>query len=236
MKILTMEQGTHEWKMARLGIPTASCFSKLVTPSKLTPSNSSGKYLDQLIAEWVLGYQLDDGDSGFMTRGSEMEKEAIKWYEFHRSVKVQRVGFCLHDNGLCGGSPDGLVGEDGGLEVKCPSAPVHVNYLLGDVSKAHRLQVQGNIWITGRAWWDVLSYNPEMEKALVRAHRDADVMAALDEAVPAFITKLVAAQNRMRELGHIPACERLAAQEQQEQEARHEAAVHFGLEDAEVHG
>jgi hypothetical protein len=89
---------------------------------------------------------------------------------------VVEVGLCLHDEFECGASPDGLVGDDGGLEIKCPLPHTHVSYLrAGDVTGKYIPQIQGCLWITGREWWDFMSYHPAMEDLIVRVYRDEGV-------------------------------------------------------------
>jgi len=159
MILLDLKQGSPEWHRARLGIPTASQFARILTPTG-KPSSAAERYLHELIAERLLGEQVVDYESDEMHRGTELESQAVAWYELQRDVDAQRAGFCLTDDRLCGCSPDRLIGEDGGLEIKCPSAAVHVGYLLDSVGAKFTPQVQGCLWITGRQWWDLVSFNP----------------------------------------------------------------------------
>lgn len=200
MKILTCEQGSVEWLAARLGIPTASCFDKILTPATRKPSKSAKDYRDELIAEWILGQPLDWGTTDFAERGKEMEPEARAFYELQTDTEVRRIGFILRDDGLVGGSPDGLVGEDGGLEIKCYGAKHHVACLLGE-ELATMTQVQGNLWISEREWWDVLAYNPAMPHRLDRVYRDEAYIADLAAAVDAFVSDLAAAREKILALG-----------------------------------
>ena len=98
MKILRMEQGTPSWVEARLGIPTASCFDKILTKGGKLSAQASG-YMHQLVAEWLLGCPLDDFASGYMQRGTALEQRAVKWYEFTNDCEVDRVGLCVRDDG-----------------------------------------------------------------------------------------------------------------------------------------
>lgn len=186
MKLIDCVQGSPEWVAARLGIPTASQFSRILTPGG-KPSSSAEPYMHALIAERLLGYPVVSADStDFMERGKALEPEAVRYYELQRDMEAQRVGFCLADDGRCGCSPDRLIGKDGGLEIKTPSAAVHVGYLLDDIPKKFGPQVQGCLWITGREWWDVLSYNPELPPALVRVYRDEQHIHNLEAVLSAF--------------------------------------------------
>ena len=206
MITLNMKQGTDEWKRARLGIPTASQFHRIITAKTLKPSASAQGYLHQLLAEWMLGEPLDEGaETPWMVRGTALEDEAVRWYELQRDATTTEVGLCLLDDRSAGCSPDRLVGADGGLEIKCPSAAVHVGYLLGDPSKDHYAQVQGALWITGRQWWDVLSYNPSMPQALIRVERDEEFIAALAEGVAALTERMSQAKQILIRRGYASA-------------------------------
>ena len=198
MKILTMEQGSQEWMLARLGIPTASQFDRILTPKTRKPSASRINYRAELMAEWLLGQPLDWGSSAWMERGTELEADARRWYEMDQGVDVQTVGFILRDDGAVGCSPDGMVGADGGLEIKCPGAVQHVKYLLGidDLATAHTGQVQGAMMLTGRDWWDVLSYNPELPAVVQRVERDEEYITALVAVLDPFIKDLEADKER----------------------------------------
>lgn len=201
---LDMPQGSPEWTAARIGIPTASNFSKIITPKTMKPSSASGGYLNKLLAEWILGVSLDETVSGLMERGRELEGEAVKYYELLNDVTTETVGIILRDDRKVGCSPDRFVGQDGGLEVKCPAPHTHVGYLLNGVDDEYRCQVQGAMWLTGRQWWDLLSYHPDMPPALCRIERDEVFIAALAEAVDEFVARLEAGKQRLLELGVKP--------------------------------
>lgn len=189
MKIIDCKQGTPEWLAARAGIPTASCFDKIVTPKELKPSASARGYAMHLLAEYYTGSPIETEGSGFMERGTDMEAEAVGWYAMQTGADVKPAGFCLHDEGIAGCSPDRLVGEDGLLEVKCPGMVKHLTYLMFGFDD-YRLQVQGQLWITGRAWCDKLSYHPTLDKVVKRIERDDEVIKALDEGVRSFVGML----------------------------------------------
>jgi hypothetical protein len=186
MRVLNVEPGTTEWANARLGIPTASCFDQILTPAKLEFSKSADRYARQLLCEQLLGAPLDDATSGFMQRGTVMEREAVGWYDLVQGVDTAPGGFSLRDDGTAGCTPDRFVGHDGLLEIKCPTAQVHLDYLLDDQGIGYKLQVQGQLWVCEREWNDTLSYHPGMPKALVRQHRDEKVITAIAGAVGRF--------------------------------------------------
>lgn len=194
MKILDVIQGSEEWLLARLGIPTASEFDRILTPAKLQPCAKAETYRNQLLAEWFVGHPIDfDGTVGFMERGKELEPQARAAYEFHRDVEVRTVGFLKRDDEMAGASPDGLVGAEGGLELKCPAIQTHLGYMLNpqDLVDAYRSQVQGNLYISGREWWDIMSYHPELPPVIQRVEPDPKYQAALDTVLNAFIANLL---------------------------------------------
>ena len=183
MRISNYEQGSQEWLESRLGRPTASNFGKLLTPTgKL--SSSADAYINELIAQRITGELPEFYTNPTMERGNELEPHAKAAYEFTHDVEVVEVGLCLHDTLECGASPDGLVGDDGGIEIKCPLPHTHVSYLRdGKIPSKYIPQVQGCLWITGREWWDFMSYHPAMEDLIVRVYRDEAYIKALADAV-----------------------------------------------------
>ena len=182
MKILEMEQGTQEWLEARLGCPSGSGFSKLITASG-TPSSSAESYINDLIAELITGESTPFHVTEWMQRGTELEPFARMNYELETDREVTEVGFCMHDILRCGVSPDGLVG-DGGIEIKCPKPSTHVKYLRnGKLPSEYKAQVMGCLWITGREWWDFMSYHPQMPNLLIRVHRDEEYINQLERLV-----------------------------------------------------
>ena len=183
MRIDQNEQGSFEWLAARLGIPSASMFAKIVT-TKGAWSTSADTYINQLVAERLTGEREEVFQSHHMIRGTELEPDARDLYSLMTNSEVIEVGFCLHDTLAAGCSPDGLIGEDGGLEIKCPAPSTHVEYLRGGVLPSkYKQQVMGCLWITGREWWDFVSYHPTMKPLIVRVERDEEYIAALEKCV-----------------------------------------------------
>ena len=183
MKILEMEQGTQEWLEARLGCPSGSGFSKLITASG-TPSSSAESYINDLIAELITGESTPFHVTEWMQRGTELEPFARMNYELETDREVTEDGFCMHDILRCGVSPDGLIGDDGGIEIKCPKPSTHVKYLRnGKLPSEYKAQVMGCLWITGREWWDFMSYHPQMPNLLIRVHRDEEYINQLERLV-----------------------------------------------------
>lgn len=204
MIVLDFAQGSDAWIAARLGLPTASQFHRILTPRTLKLSASSETYAHELLAEEMLGHPIDEQESQFMTRGSQMEIDAVKFYEFTQEVETQKVGLLLRDDGLVGVSPDRLVGDDGGLEIKCYAAANHVGAMLNAEEEKAKCQIQGCLWITGRAHWDRLSYNPELPSVITRHYRDREFIGALAGAVNAFIDRLEQLRDKLIGDGFMP--------------------------------
>ena len=163
MKRYDFPQYTPEWDAIRRGIATASGAPKIITPAKGELSKSMVEYAYELIADTydpMYGYR-EDYVSAAMKNGIVMEPEARRWYEFEADCDVTQVGFCLTDDGRFGCSPDGLVGECGGLELKTPLLKTHARYLAEDqMPNEYKPQVHWSLIVTGREWWDFMSYSP----------------------------------------------------------------------------
>ena len=197
MIILNDEQGSPEWLASRLGRPSASNFGRLVTGSG-KPSSSAEKYIDEMIGERLTGRSKPFYTNEHMERGNDLEPEAREAYEFITDLEVVETGFILDDSEEFGCSPDGLVSTDGGLEIKCPSTAVHVSYLRKKVVPAkYYQQVQGCMWITGREWWDFMSYHPEMRHLLVRVRRNEKFIEAMAEQVLAAVETITTETERL---------------------------------------
>ena len=196
MQILEAEQGSDEWRKDKLGRPSASQFQKLIT-SAGKPSASANSYINTMIAERLLR-ESNPFASEWMTRGKEMEPEARAMYEFMTETKVIETGFILDDSGEYGCSPDGLV-EDGGLELKCPAPHNHVDWSRKKVCPSkHYAQVQGCMWITGRKWWDFMSYHPDMKPFIVRVERDEEFIEKLAKEVILAVTEIISEVRNLK--------------------------------------
>ena len=212
---LDMKQGTPEWIDARLGIPTASAFGRIISVKTQKLLAGSETYMNELLAEWLIGESNDDAVSAFMERGRQMEIDAVSFYEALRDVDTQEVGFCLSDDKRCGASPDRLIGDDGGLEIKCLSATNHIAAMRANsrptAQNKYYPQIQGALWITGRDWWDFMSYHPTMESVVVRYNRDEIFIKKLDDLVNGFCDRLELERRNFVSAGHDPAIDRQLA-------------------------
>ena len=191
MQILEAEQGTEEWLAARLGRPSASQFHKLIK-SNGKPSASADDYIKAMIIERISGMSAPVFVTDWMTRGNELEPDARNLYTLITDNEVQEVGFILDNSGEFGCSPDGLIGEDGGIEIKCPAPSNHDKWSeKGVCPTKHYAQVQGCMWITERDWWDFMSYHPEMKPFIVRVERDEEFIDKLAEQVILAVTEII---------------------------------------------
>ena len=191
MITLDIEQGSEAWFQARAGIPSASNLSKIIT-TKGEPSKQAEKYMHTLAIEAVTGTKEETYQSAAMARGVEMEAEARALYEMINDVQVEEVGFCFKDERkLYGCSPDGLIGDDGLIEIKCPSACTHCEYLLkGKLPSTYFQQVQMQLWVTGRKWCDFVSYFPGVRPLIVRVEPDLQFFSAMELELEKFCAKL----------------------------------------------
>lgn len=201
LQIIECEQGTDAWYAARLGIPTASCFSTVMAKGRDGgASKTRGDYLRKLAGEILTGKPMDSYSNGHMERGKEWEPDARNLYAFMHDCEPQLVGFIR--NGKKGCSPDSLIGNDGGLEIKSAAAHIQVERLLaGKLPAEHKGQVQGNLWIAEREWWDFTSYCPGLPLFVVREYRDDDYIWKLQTAVDEFNEELEQVVQRLRAIG-----------------------------------
>lgn len=207
MKFYDVVQGSEEWRRLRMGVPTASEFHRILTAGG-KPSKSAEPYMFELLGELMMGRPMDAPSFPWMQRGNDLESDAANWYELQRDTATQIVGFCTTDDGLIGASPDRLVGDDGLLELKCPKPETHVRYLLfpqRGVDGEYKVQVQGQLYVTERAWCDVVSYHPEIPSVIVRVERDEEYIAKLDAALHAFCEQLAMAKAELQRRGLIDA-------------------------------
>lgn len=200
MKTYDVQQGSEAWVRLRLGIPTASMFDRIVTPGgKPSGKLTQEKYRMALLGERITGVTDSDFKSSWMERGSIVEEEARDYYDLQRGFDVQKVGFVMNDAGTVGVSPDALVDAEGLMEIKCPKAGVHIGYLLksGSAYEEYRVQVQGQLWITGKQWCDVISYHSAMPMALNRINRDEEFITFMAAGIMKFSDVLESASREL---------------------------------------
>jgi predicted phage-related endonuclease len=193
MKIRTdIEQNSLEWLCARAGLVTASEADALISPTfKIRESKGVESYLDQKLAEKWVGGPIEEFSTLDMDFGKILEEEALPFYEFEFGEKVNRVALITDDAGRIGCSPDGLIGDDGGIEIKCPKAKTHIGYLrAGEVPADYILQVHFSMFVTGRKWWKFMSYRRRMPPLVKVVERDEKIQGVIGEAVAAFLAKM----------------------------------------------
>jgi YqaJ-like recombinase protein len=199
MKIINCEQRSPEWIKARLGIPTASEFAKIVSNStgelsrsrdKKGLSEAAKKYAYGLVAETLLGRPLlkPTGTPFAMVRGKELEPLAIQQYSFTNDVKVRQVGFVTNDGGTIGCSPDGLiVGTRRGLEVKATLDDNHMGIFIDGPGDDYKPQVMGCLAICELDTWDLYAFHPELPARTITTGRDEPYIAKMGAALREFL-------------------------------------------------
>jgi putative phage-type endonuclease len=198
MIIHTCEQRSPEWYAVRCGKVSASSISDVLAKGKGITRN---KYLRRLVAERITGLTKETYCNGAMEWGIQTEPEARDYYENLNFVNVQQVGF-VEVNEYLGCSPDGLIGEDGLIEIKCPDSDTHLTYLEeGRMPPEYVTQVQGQLWITGLKWCDFMSYDPRFTcrpAFIIRVERDEYKIQEIAEGVGQFIEEMKELERRIR--------------------------------------
>ena len=191
-------QGSDEWKALRLGKVTASRVADVVARTKTGYGASRANYAAQLIAERLTGVAAESYTNAAMQHGTDTEPEARSAYEFYYGVTVEQVAFVPHPTiADAGCSPDGFVGDDGLVEIKCPQTATHLETLLGQsVPGKYEAQMQFQMACTDRSWCDFVSYDPRMPESMrlfvKRIHRDESRITELETEVAAFLSELSA--------------------------------------------
>lgn len=193
---LNVAQGSDEWRMARLGKVTASRVAEVIARTKSGYGASRANLMAELIAERLTGVPAEKFTSPAMQWGTANEGDARTAYEFHADCDVTEVGFVPHPGILmAGASPDGLVADDGLVEIKCPNTATHIDTLLsGVVAGKYITQMQFQMACTGRRWCDFVSFDPRMPADLRlfvrRVVRDDTAIADMEAEIVKFLTEL----------------------------------------------
>lgn len=201
-----MDQGSIEWLNARLGRVTASRMDDLMARTKSGYGATRSNYMAQLIAERLTGVPNDSYTSAAMLWGTEQEPAARAAYEFHREIEVVESGFVLHPSiGDTGASPDGIVGDDGLVEIKCPNTATHIDTLLTkQVPGKYVKQMLWQMECTGRKWCDFVSYDPRMPEHLklfvYRVQFDEKLALDMRAEVELFLSEMFEKLERLRKL------------------------------------
>jgi putative phage-type endonuclease len=190
------EQGSAGWFAIRCGKVTASRVADVIAKTKTGFGASRANYAAQLIAERLTGEVAETYSNASMQWGTEQEPEARLAYEFRTDAEVEQVAFVGHPTiDQSGASPDGLVGTDGMVEIKCPNTATHLDTLLtGIIPSKYETQMLWQMACTGRAWCDFVSFDPRlpenMRLFIKRLLRDDDRIAELEAEVTAFLFEI----------------------------------------------
>lgn len=199
-------QGSDEWKALRLGKVTASRMADLLAKTKTGYSASRANYMAQLIAERLTGTVAESYTNAAMQHGTDTEPEARAAYEFYQSVTVEEVAFVAHPSiDQAGCSPDGLVGSDGLVEIKCPNTATHLETLLGQsVPGKYEAQMQFQMACTGRQWCDFVSYDPRMPENMrmfvKRLARDDKRIKEIEAEIAGFLLEMSVKLSQLNSL------------------------------------
>lgn len=179
MKIINCVQGSPEWWRIRMGRPTSSQFSRLVTPAKWQPAAGSSSYLYELLGEILGERKAEFAGSPDIERGNRMEAEARRWLAMEIGEDIAEVGFCMSDCGRFGGSPDGLTPTKIPIEIKAPALRTYFawkdEYLKsGAIPSEHIAQVHGHMIVTGadHCWFCFYPEHPSVNAIAARIERD----------------------------------------------------------------
>jgi putative phage-type endonuclease len=203
-----MEQRTEEWFAARLGKVTASRVGDVMAKTKSGYSASRANYMAQLVVERMTGKAPESFTNSAMQWGTDTEPLARAAYEAHNNVMVDEVGFIDHPTiPMSGASPDGLIGEHGMLEIKCPNTATHIETLLTNkIDEKYILQMQWQMACTGRQWCDFVSFDPRMETELqlkiIPIKRNVELISEIEFEINVFLNELslkVIALNNLKE-------------------------------------
>lgn len=192
------DQRTEGWLTERCGRVTASCLHKVMARTKTGYGADRANYMAQLVTERLTGHPSDIFSNAAMQWGTDTEPQARAAYAFSIDEPVVETGFHPHPTILfSGASPDGLVGERGLVEIKCPNSATHIATLTGaEIDRKYLLQMQWQMACTGRDWCDFASFDPRLPEAMQlhvrRVQRDAELLAEMEAEVVKFLTEVAA--------------------------------------------
>ena len=205
------EQGSVDWLMSRVGHCTASRFRDVLDELKSgKPGAKRIAYEWEIVIETITQAPAQHYESAAMQHGTNNEPFARMHYESRTGNIVMETGFHHHPEiKRVGGSPDGLIDDDGGLEIKCPfNSANHLACFLNGMPEEHTAQIQGLMWITGRKWWDFVSYDPRLPEPLdmyvQRIERDEKYIANLQEKVLGFLQNVYITLTKLNPAAQAP--------------------------------
>lgn len=204
--MINIIQGSEEWHALRCGRVTASRVADVVAKTKSGWGASRANYAAELIAERLTGEPAERFTNAAMQWGTDHEPDARAAYEFFRDAAVVEIGFVDHPSiAMTGASPDGLVGEDGLVEIKCPNTATHLDTLLSQTVPAKYVtQMLWQMACTGRKWCDFVSFDPRLPESMSmfvkRVERDDKRIAELEAEVAAFLEEISAKIEQLNSL------------------------------------
>jgi putative phage-type endonuclease len=200
-----MEQRTEEWFEARMGCVTASRTADVMAKTKSGYAASRANYMAELICERLTGERQGGFSSAAMQWGTETEPQARMAYEIITGATVVETGFVLHPEiAGFGASPDGLIGDDGLIEIKCPNTATHIDTLLADkVPTKYIIQMHVQMLCTGRAWCDFVSFDPrlpiDLHMFIKRVERDNKLAEEIVTEVQSFLADMETKIAKLKE-------------------------------------
>lgn len=201
-----MDQRTEDWFAARMGKVTASKVADILATTRSGPAASRRNYMMQLLCERLTGNREESWQNAAMQRGTELEPFARIAYEAVQGEVVEEVGFIIHPriDGF-GASPDGLVGPNGLVEIKCPNTAQHVEFLrTGKIESKYDWQMRAQMACTNRDWCDFASYDDRLPEPLqlkvVRVYREEEKELEMLEAIHKFLDELSALESELKAL------------------------------------
>ena len=204
MKIIKdIEQGSQDWLDLRLGKITASRVADIMSNGRSgKPSQKAESYMNELISEILTGSQAEFKQSAAMEWGTACEPQARAMYELQNDVDVEEVAF-IQLNDYVGVSPDGLVGEDGLLEIKCPTSKKQIERALSDSYHSdYKAQIQMQLYVSGRKWCDFVSFDPRINGNASylqeRVYRDEDYIKEMESRINAFIDSMLNKLDKLK--------------------------------------
>jgi putative phage-type endonuclease len=188
-------QRSPEWFAARLGRATGSGFGEIIALTRSGYSSKRANYAAKLTAERLTGQQEESFTTAAMQWGIDNEDTARLMYSLAVGEEAEETGFWVHDTIMAGASPDGFVGNEGVLEIKCPNTATHISTLISKkLPSQYKAQVQGQMWITGRNWCDFVSFDPRLpenaQMIIIHVERDEDYIKFLEDEVIGFLAEV----------------------------------------------
>jgi hypothetical protein len=196
------EQGSLQWLMARAGVVTASELDALISPfGAIRKGDGVWTYLTKKLAEKWSGAPLPSGSTFDMEQGQILEEKAKPAFTIETGIAIENVAFITSDDGLFGCSPDSIIGNESGVEIKCPRLETHVGYLLdGVLPPQYVAQIQGSMFVTGFKTWHFFSYRRKIPPLHLVIERDEKYQASLKSALEGFKAQFDKAWNKLVEI------------------------------------